>query len=468
MEKARDKADKNSCKINKLFVTFPSTWRCWMEKYFVACFDIVWKLEIELIHESEAIVNFITSRSNLYGLRNATTGLIVVDFGVDMLNLSTICLASRETDPTKFHLVVKGQDVSEHSGVHLHAKLVKRRIKNYIDANRHDIPKSEELKIHNEFMTSYTHNYKAMVIGDAFEICATSSSGVPHQISFDKEDSQKMYDQCFLDAFTSLEKYLDDIRSEDGLENTKVVLVGVGFRNRSIWKEVKKRAESRGLALQDSTSFAIDITQPTCVALGAAYAISNPVTIREFMQTASFAVQSTERAPNLDQVIWSRGSSRTARISVLEGCDQRIICSPAPKAGENNTEKNLFYDFSTLALAGGEYDLRMDFRGDSIIIYCKDTRGQANNGDDEDQFEYKIYSDPGSRVCLRDIDKDASCGKDDRVEPDLNVPRALRSVTRETLKARILERTKYPDLDSGFPVTPGPSASAVSSRLRKR
>ncbi len=59
-----------------------------MREYYIACLKIVWKPleDIELMHESEAIVNLVISRSNTRMLDSSQIRrMIVVDLGAHIL-----------------------------------------------------------------------------------------------------------------------------------------------------------------------------------------------------------------------------------------------------------------------------------------------------------------------------------------------------------------------------------------------
>lgn len=151
--------------------------------------------------------------------------------------------------------------VAAHSGVHLHAALVKARIRSYIESNRDTISKSNEEAFGKRLFASYLHKCSAMVKGQAFVICADLSSGEHHQILFSDENSRQMCDRCFSDAFNTLDKMLHDAAHDNEPRETEVVLTGGGFRNTSIREEVEKRVKDRGLVLHDSTHSDFDATE---------------------------------------------------------------------------------------------------------------------------------------------------------------------------------------------------------------
>ncbi|KAM3501708.1 hypothetical protein MY11210_009299 [Beauveria gryllotalpidicola] len=448
---AQARAGELGCRITRLLVPFPSTWTRWMQKYYAAYFRIAWKLDPELIYESEAIAHFVVSKSMTAGFESKRfRKLIVVDLGAQILSMSTFHLTAHRTDPASFHLYSETNDISVYSGTDLHAELMGSIIRSYMDANRRSLSKSDEEKLVKKFTASYMQHCDAMVKGDGFIMCAASST--THQISVSDEDSRSMYNRCFSNVFETLRKTLNASKAKEDPNKTEVVLVGVGFQNKSIREKVEEQVKALDFLLHDPTTLCLDTTQPSIVAVGAACAIKNASTVEEFMQAACFVVRGSRDAKTPNETIWSSGSSKTARVSVSEEDETLIVkCSPVPKtppaAGMDET---LFYDFSELKLPCGDYDIRMEFQapptnGYLVTIFYKDRRRHAGDGGETEDGsrEYRIYYDYGSRLCFEDIDKSASRYKNDQATRDSEELEALLLVTDETLEARILALTKY-------------------------
>ncbi|OAA46434.1 hypothetical protein BBO_02989 [Beauveria brongniartii RCEF 3172] len=319
-----------------------------------------------------------------------------------------------------------------------------------MDANRETLSELEMQKLGQKFIASYMQDCDAMAKGDAFTMCAASNT--IHQISVSDEQSRSMYNECFSDVFGTLRETLDVSQANKDADETMVVLVGVGFQNTSIREEVVKQVENQGFLLHNSKPFGLDFTQPSIVALGAASAIVNASTVEQFMQTARFVVQGSNGTKTSSAAIWSSGSSRTAKVSVLEEDKTLIVkCSPVPKTSRaSSIDATLFYGFSELKLPRGNYEVRMDFplpstNGYSVTISYKKMGSHADDGRETEggSRDYRIYYDYGSRLCFEDIDKSASRDKNDQATKEAEELEKLLDVTDEALEPEILARTKY-------------------------
>ncbi|KAJ6786702.1 hypothetical protein PWT90_10212 [Aphanocladium album] len=392
---AQEKAVGNWCKITKLVATFPSTWNAWTQKYFLACVKIAWKLpwrNIILMHESEAIVHLIFSRMNMLRPQHTKPGkIILVDLGRYTLNISSIYIESPHTNPRKFHLLTKCNDifvlVAVHSGMRLHERLVEAKVRRYIEASRDQIPEYRRKEIYAQFMASYQETCRVVVGGSAFTILATASSGgVVHEIPFHAEE-------------------------------------------------------------------ALRITGS--MALGAAAAVLDAATVTEFMQTACFGIRGMEDDDSSPSIVWRSGSSVKARISILDSEDlaRYVICCPAPQeAGTTSIKTAASYEvFRLPQLSRGDYEFHMTFEesddGDySVLIHysrANDGRsGQAICG----TFKYSFYYDVGACVCFEDTEDTEDTQKPSREwesDGQFDEPDELAAVTSEELEAEILAWTNW-------------------------
>ncbi|KAM3458726.1 hypothetical protein NHJ6243_007329 [Beauveria neobassiana] len=448
---AQARAGELGLKITRLLVPFPSAWTRLMQQYYAAYFRITWKLDPEFIYESEAIAHLVVSKSMMPGFQGETfRTLIVVDLGAHILSVSTFHLAIHRTNPATFHLYSEPNYTSVPSGIDLHAKRMDSIIGSYMDDNCDSLSKLEKEKLGKKFTASYMQHCDAMVKGDAFIMCAASST--IHQIPVSDEKSRSMYNECFSNVFETLRKALNASEANKRADKTKVVLVGVGFQNMSLRKKVKKQVKSRGFLLHDFKDFCLDITQPSIVAVGAASAIVNASTVEQFMQGARFVVQGSSGTTTSSATIWSSGSSRTAQVSVLEADETLIVkCSPVPKTSRaSGIDATLFYDFSELKLPRGNYRIRMEppvpsANGYSITISYTGISSHADDGREtrDGSRDYGIYYDYGSRLCFEDIDKSASRDKNNQATKDWEELEKLLYVTDEALEATVLARTKY-------------------------
>ncbi|KAH8712716.1 hypothetical protein HC256_005891 [Beauveria bassiana] len=398
---AQARAGELGLKITRLLVPFPATWTRLMQQSYAAYFRITWKLDPEFIYESEAIAHLVVSKSMMPGFQGETfRTLIVVDLGAHILE-----------------------------------------------------------KLGKKFTASYMQHCDAMVKGDAFIMCAASST--IHQIPVSDEKSRSMYNECFSNVFETLRKALNASEANKRADKTKVVLVGVGFQNMSLRKKVKKQVKSRGFLLHDFKDFCLDITH--IVAVGAASAIVNASTVEQFMQGARFVVQGSSGTTTSSATIWSSGSSRTAQVSVLEADETLIVkCSPVPKTSRaSGIDATLFYDFSELKLPRGNYRIHMEppvpsANGYSITISYKGISSHADDGREtrDGSRDYGIYYDYGSRLCFEDIDKSASREKNNQASKDWEELEKLLYITDEALEATILARTKYRTVAKGRATLP--------------
>ncbi|KAM3502809.1 hypothetical protein MY10362_004596 [Beauveria mimosiformis] len=447
---AQARASELGLRITRLLVPFPSIWTRWMQKCYAAYFRIAWKLDPEFIYESEAIAHFVVPKSMMPGFQGETfRKIIVVDLGAHILSISTFHLTTHRTDPASFHLYSDSNNSSVHSGIDLHAERMSSIIGSYMDANRETLSELEMKKLGKKFTASYMQDCDAMAKGDAFTMCAALNT-IHHQISVSDEQSRSMYNKCFSDGFGTLRKTLNVSRANKDADKTRVVLVGVGFQNKSVRRKVKKQVENQGFLIHKSKIFGLDITQPSIVAIGAVNAIVNASTVEQFMQTARFVVQGSNGTKTSSAIIWSSGSSRTAKVSVVEKDETLIVkCSPVPKTlRASGIDATLFYRFSELKLPRGEYYISMNFPlpstdGYSVTISYKETSSHADDGREtkDGSRDYRIYYDYGSRLCFEDIDKSASRDKKDQATKEAEELEKLLDV--EALEPNILARTKY-------------------------
>lgn len=80
------------------------------------------------------------------------------------------------------------------SDVHLHAALVKAKIRIYVESNRDAISELNKQVLFRRLFVSYMHKCGAMAQGQAFIICAELSSDEHDQILFSEEISRQLRD----------------------------------------------------------------------------------------------------------------------------------------------------------------------------------------------------------------------------------------------------------------------------------
>lgn len=192
------------------------------------------------------------------------------------------------------------------------------------------------------------------------------------------------------------------------------------------------------------------------MAAGAAMALMHAIPVKEFVKRACFAVQDLKNISNngqqLDKVIWSCGTPKTARVSLDSRTGTFITCCPFPEANDMMTvEGNAAYKlFKLPQLARSEYDVRMEYHESetcdgTLRVHIEEAAGTHEISKPKSYFlEFPIYYDCGARVCFEDIDQ--------RKDPRKNPPRKCRGGRSAASKA---------ETDEGM-------SPEVMARIRKR
>lgn len=157
----------------------------------------------------------------------------------------------------------------------------------------------------------------------------------------------------------------------------------------------------------------LTIIRSSTVSVGAALAIVNNMSVKEFMSQAAFAVQAKTTGESTLPVIWNSSGTRTVTISLpgRQGDEVYISCCPlAPHDGALNVPIESTFEFQSLGKKyKGDHEISLEYRekgrsddlSDRLIFNIK----SSGRSESTERFEWPIYYDPGGRVCFIDIDK---------------------------------------------------------------
>lgn len=177
-------------------------------------------------------------------------------------------------------------------------------------------------------------------------------------------------------------------------------------------------------------------------------AVIQAITADEYMQVACFVMRNGKTIGSPHSVIWSNGSSISARFTASEPeRDERfIICYPAPRErGTASIDEASSYIFSKLPkFPCGDYTLHMEYEAssnsDERVVAI---RVYSVGGAEVEIVRYPVYYDRSSRLCFRDIDTSPRLDNEHQTNVGFEEPESLRFEPPEKLKAKILTRTSY-------------------------
>ncbi|UNI17207.1 hypothetical protein JDV02_003576 [Purpureocillium takamizusanense] len=308
--------------------TLPPAWTPRTQRNYLKLLREVWTdipaSDFHWLEESEAIGHLLLRSNNIdVKEKRQLTTYLQADFGGHTLSTYTFELV-RQRDGANTAFFSTSASTCAYGGSELHTLLVKEHIEKQIKCDL-DLTDDETRYLLEDCLDYYRRRLRAKMTSKSFVVRGCKSRDDDKLMTFDisSETSESFYDMCFATPLRSLFKKINEHAST----HAAVVLTGGSFLNNTILKEVKRKIEEAGMTCITTDKFRLTGNRSASACVGAAFALKNTVTVREFLERAVFAVRDVGSTSSYTaRAILDRGVSLEETFDLGE--DAEIVCHP--------------------------------------------------------------------------------------------------------------------------------------------
>ncbi|CEJ83078.1 hypothetical protein VHEMI03108 [[Torrubiella] hemipterigena] len=376
---AQDQAYTSGIKLERVAFTIPSNWDNWTQRLVLKVIGIVWPMvstyDIHIIYEAEAVGHYLFRLGNIRAKKRPLR-VLIIDWGGHTLNTAIVELQPGkrgiDTGPVFFDVE---NIYCEHLGSALYVSALKQHIIQQIDQN-------EEVKVakkhRDRFIEGVLNDFlnrklQGLHKGQkSMELVGDVSPQSTVLLAIDQATLDQLYTTYIDKGVKKIRRLMTKIVRDKANSlvdfDISVFANGGTLRNQHIHDELASFARKKGISYINSHMDHIPGDYRSIVSRGAALAVANSASLRDYMTTSIFAIRPRNSMPVTEKVpvIWNSGKSYVQRLNLdgQHGATVSLVCQPFA-CDKDATEIPLHKTFQLEVmpqLKKGSYEFSMSFR----------------------------------------------------------------------------------------------------------
>ncbi|RYO94230.1 hypothetical protein DL766_002260 [Monosporascus sp. MC13-8B] len=391
---------KNVCKtrrvlITKIALSIPSQWTLEFEDVYR---DVISRaarvvntseIEIFFVTETQALAHFICGKYLEILIQHPNGAgsevFLFLDFGGHNMNSCIYHVGYDTANEPRFYLI--GAPVGAGGGSELWEYNVLQKAIEFIETQQ-GRPRAMSNKHKQRLRDDFDRDKARQALGESqsFQFDATGLDGKPLDISLGPEIVTSCFNEALKRPLEKVEEQLQQLAAM-GVKEPRVIVTGGTARHTGLRARLAQLCEEKYRTHPPVWEEDLEADEYTVkVAEGAAYAVSNPVTVEKFFDRgAAFGIQklrrwtrdsssSEENWDDIAEFLMSKDRQGTRIKISVNGLDKlKIICDPffSPDGDDDNLHYSNCYDILPLGQpTQGDwyYSMTLDGDGDNMCM----------------------------------------------------------------------------------------------------